>query len=145
VKKNLAHRDYKLEVSDNALTLLAEMGYDPQFGARPLQRVIQKELINELSRQVLSGKFAPGETIYVDSDMKRFVFSEEGFNEKPEKQAEAKAKAEEETSSITHDSSPMRKEAEANNKDKDKRKKELDTLMKATKDVEEAVKKVKED
>jgi ATP-dependent Clp protease ATP-binding subunit ClpB len=121
------------------------MGYDPQFGARPLQRVIQKELINELSRQVLSGKFAPGETIYVDSDMKRFVFSEEGFNEKPEKQAEAKAKAEEETSSITHDSSPMRKEAEANNKDKDKRKKELDTLMKATKDVEEAVKKVKED
>jgi ATP-dependent Clp protease ATP-binding subunit ClpB len=145
VKKNLAHRDYKLEVSDNALTLLAEMGYDPQFGARPLQRVIQKELINELSRQVLSGKFAPRETIYVDSDMKRFVFSEEGFNEKPEKQAEAKAKAEEETSSITHDSSPMRKEAEANNKDKDKRKKELDTLMKATKDVEEAVKKVKED
>jgi ATP-dependent Clp protease ATP-binding subunit ClpB len=129
VKKNLAQREYNLEISDNALTLLADMGYDPQFGARPLQRVIQKELINELSRQVLSGKFAPGETIFVDTDLKGFVFSDEGFAGKGVKKAALRQAQE-----------PKEK---AKAEGEEKRKKELDTLMKATKDVEDAVKNVK--
>jgi ATP-dependent Clp protease ATP-binding subunit ClpB len=129
VKKNLAQREYNLEISDNALTLLADMGYDPQFGARPLQRVIQKELINELSRQVLSGKFAPGETIFVDTDLKGFVFSDEGFAGKGVKKAALRQAQE-----------PKEK---AKAEGEEKRKKELDTLMKATKDVEDAVKEVK--
>ena len=79
IKKNLANRELALEVSDKALSLLADLGYDPQFGARPLKRVIETELVNELAVQVLSGQFAEGDTIYVDADKKGFVFSEEGF------------------------------------------------------------------
>jgi ATP-dependent Clp protease ATP-binding subunit ClpB len=125
VKQNLARREFGLEISDNALTLIADLGYDPQFGARPLQRVIQKELINELSKQVLSGKFAPGETIYIDTDKKGFTFNEKGFEGGmiPEIKAEAKAKAEENNANAAN-----------------KRKKDLDKLMKSTKEVEDATK-----
>lgn len=79
VKKNLANRELGLELSDKALNLIADLGYEPQFGARPLKRVIENELVNELATQVLSGQFAPGDTIYVDADNKGFVFSEAGF------------------------------------------------------------------
>jgi hypothetical protein len=93
--------------------------------------VIQKELINELSRQVLSGKFAPGETIFVDTDLKGFVFSDEGFAGKGVN-VEKSAKGVKEV-----------KQEKAKAEGEEKRKKELDTLMKATKDVEDAVKNVK--
>ena len=56
-KKNLAHQEISIEFSDSAMDLLADLGYDPQFGARPLKRVIQKEIINELSKSVLSGNY----------------------------------------------------------------------------------------
>jgi len=79
VRKNLANRELGLEVSDKALDLLADLGYEPQFGARPLKRVIENELVNELAMQVLSGQFVAGDTIYLDADNKGFVFSEEGF------------------------------------------------------------------
>jgi ATP-dependent Clp protease ATP-binding subunit ClpB len=79
VKKNLANRELGLEVSDKALDLIADLGYEPQFGARPLKRVIENELVNELAMQVLSGQFSPGDTIYLDADNKGFVFSEQGF------------------------------------------------------------------
>src|SRR5690606_20315516 len=79
VKKNLANRELGLEVSDKALDLIADLGYEPQFGARPLKRVIENELVNELAMQVLSGQFVPGDTIYLDADNKGFVFHEEGF------------------------------------------------------------------
>ena len=79
VKKNLANRELGLEVSDKALDLIADLGYEPQFGARPLKRVIENELVNELAMQVLSGQFVPGDTIYLDADNKGFVFSEQGF------------------------------------------------------------------
>jgi ATP-dependent Clp protease ATP-binding subunit ClpB len=139
VKKNLARREFGFEISDSALTLLADLGYDPQFGARPLQRVIQKELINELSKQVLSGAFTPGETIYIDTDKLGFTFSEKGFDgkgEKPEapdaavgtRKAKAKAEAKEESNGI----------------EEKKRKKDLDKLMKATKDVEDATQELEE-
>ena len=70
VKKNLAKQELAIELSDSALNLLADLGYDPQFGARPLKRVIEKEIVNELAKEVLSGRFAPGETIYVNTDAK---------------------------------------------------------------------------
>ncbi|RLD22345.1 MAG: ATP-dependent chaperone ClpB [Bacteroidetes bacterium] len=122
VRKNLKHRGLSIEVSDNAMNLLADMGYDPQFGARPLKRVIQKQIVNQLSRYVLASEFTEGETIYVDTDKGGFTFSESGFSgngEKPQPQA-AKPKE---------------------NGTGDKRKKKLDDLMKATEDVEDAVKK----
>src|SRR5690606_30070096 len=79
IRKNLSSRELSLEISEKALNLIADLGYDPQFGARPLKRVIETELVNELAVQVLSGNFTEGETIYVDADNKGFIFSEEGF------------------------------------------------------------------
>ena len=75
-KKNLAKSEMGLEFSDSAMDLVAELGYDPQFGARPLKRVIQKEITNELSKQVLSGEFTAGDTIHVGTDAKGFTFTE---------------------------------------------------------------------
>ncbi|MCB0641688.1 MAG: hypothetical protein KDC44_08610, partial [Phaeodactylibacter sp.] len=63
-----------LKVSDKAMDLLADLGYDPQFGARPMKRVLQKEVVNQLSQQVLSGDFGAGDTIYIDTDAKGLTF-----------------------------------------------------------------------
>ncbi|MEO6132688.1 MAG: AAA family ATPase, partial [Saprospiraceae bacterium] len=79
IKKNLANRDLTLQLSDKAMNLLTDLGYEPQYGARPLKRVIETEIVNELAIEVLGGKFVAGDTIYVDADNKGFVFSEEGF------------------------------------------------------------------
>lgn len=59
-------RGFSLELTPDAKTLLADRGYDPVYGARPLKRVIQRELQNELAKYLLSGEFAPGSTIRVD-------------------------------------------------------------------------------
>lgn len=66
IKKRLAETGISLEISENALSRLAKLGFDPQFGARPLKRVIQRELLNELSKQILSGKVNKNSSIYVD-------------------------------------------------------------------------------
>ena len=121
VRDNLKRRSMQLEISGNAMDLLADLGYDPQFGARPLKRVIQKEIVNELSKQVLSGQFAEGDTVYVDTDAKGFTFSEKGFSGRGKVQQP--------------ESNGAEKDAEAAKE----RKKQLDELMKATKDVEDAV------
>jgi len=62
----LKTRELGLELSDTAKDFIAEVGWDPQFGARPLKRAIQKHLEDVLARRVLAGEFAPGETILVD-------------------------------------------------------------------------------
>ncbi|MCB0676939.1 MAG: ATP-dependent chaperone ClpB [Saprospiraceae bacterium] len=79
VQKMLNRQGLIVRVSDQAMTLLADLGYDPQFGARPMKRVLQKELVNELSRQILAGQFAPGDTIYVHTDPKGLTFSKEPY------------------------------------------------------------------
>jgi ATP-dependent Clp protease ATP-binding subunit ClpB len=66
VKKRLAESGVSLEISDAALDRLAKLGYDPQFGARPLKRVMQREILNELSKQILSGKVNKDSQIFVD-------------------------------------------------------------------------------
>ncbi len=78
-QKMLAKQGIILKVSDEAKTLLADMGYDPQFGARPMKRVLQKDVINELSKLVLSGEVALGDTIYVHTDKKGLTFSKEPY------------------------------------------------------------------
>jgi ATP-dependent Clp protease ATP-binding subunit ClpB len=92
-KKNLAAQDLGIEFSDTAMDLLAELGYEPQFGARPLKRVIQREIVNQLSRQVLSGEFTESETIYVGTDAKGFTFTEKPNTSKAMPKVEKKAKA----------------------------------------------------
>jgi ATP-dependent Clp protease ATP-binding subunit ClpB len=65
VRKLLADRDLKLEVSPEALTAIAEAGFDPTFGARPLKRAIQTYLLNPMSKTIVSGGFMPGDTVLV--------------------------------------------------------------------------------
>ncbi len=63
----LNERGVKLEVTENALKSLAGAGYDPQFGARPLKRVLQKEVVNNLSKKILSDEIQPNSKILLDS------------------------------------------------------------------------------
>ncbi len=74
VSKLLADKGYKLEVSEAAREYLAEAGYDPTFGARPLKRAIQRELQDPLALKILSGDFREGETIRVDRGPDGLVF-----------------------------------------------------------------------
>ena len=75
VRKVLANSNLKLEVSDEAIDWLARNGFDPQSGARPVKRLIQKEIINELSKEIISGRFPRESTVEVDVEDDRLVFS----------------------------------------------------------------------
>jgi ATP-dependent Clp protease ATP-binding subunit ClpB len=74
VQDSLAEMGVTIEASDEALDWLAQLGYDPQFGARPLKRVIQKKILNELSKQILSGKIDKDSKIKLDMFDNQFVF-----------------------------------------------------------------------
>lgn len=140
VDKMLARQGIIVKMSERALDLLADRGYDPQFGARPMKRVLQRDVINELSKEVLSSKFISGDTIYVDTDKTGLSFSKEPFEgvvtevtaaqpteaEKAAEKAAAKAKEEAEEA-----------------KRKEHRTKQLAELQKATQDVMDAAKVVK--
>ena len=63
LKNIIATQHINLEYDDNAINLLADKGYDPNFGARPLKRVIQREVQNELAKGILAGKYSNGDTI----------------------------------------------------------------------------------
>jgi ATP-dependent Clp protease ATP-binding subunit ClpB len=66
LEQRLAKLDHTLQITDAALALIAEAGFDPVYGARPLKRAIQQSIENPLAKELLSGKFLPGETIVVD-------------------------------------------------------------------------------
>ncbi|HKZ39056.1 MAG TPA: AAA family ATPase, partial [Chryseolinea sp.] len=66
IAKRLQDAGVKIEVSDVARERLTKLGYDPQYGARPLKRVIQREILNELSKQILAGKVQKDSVIYID-------------------------------------------------------------------------------
>lgn len=74
VQKQLAEMGIQLDASDEALDWLAQLGYDPQFGARPLKRVIQKRILNELSKEILAGKIDKESRIKLDMFDHKFVF-----------------------------------------------------------------------
>jgi ATP-dependent Clp protease ATP-binding subunit ClpB len=76
LRKRLAERDIKLTLSDEALDLIAAEGFDPVYGARPLKRVIQREIENPLAQDILSGTFNAGDTVSVDTDGDKLVFKE---------------------------------------------------------------------
>ncbi len=78
-QKMLAKQGILLKMSEKAKGFLTNLGYDPQYGARPLKRVLQKEVINELSRQILDGTFSFGDTVYIDADGKGLQFSKDSF------------------------------------------------------------------
>jgi ATP-dependent Clp protease ATP-binding subunit ClpB len=74
LRKRLESNGYGIEISEKALDLLGEAGFDPVYGARPLKRAIQQEIENPLAQKILSGDFAPGEIIKVDVEDGRFNF-----------------------------------------------------------------------
>jgi ATP-dependent Clp protease ATP-binding subunit ClpB len=74
VRTLLAERHLGLELTPAGIELLAERGYDPVYGARPLKRSIQKNLVDPLANQILAGTFAPGSTIVVDARGGELVF-----------------------------------------------------------------------
>jgi len=66
--KMLALNDIQLSITEKAIEWLAQLGYDPQFGARPLKRVMQKRIMNELSKQILSDAISKDDSIEIDID-----------------------------------------------------------------------------
>jgi ATP-dependent Clp protease ATP-binding subunit ClpB len=74
VQQTLAEMGITMDASKEALDWLAELGYDPQFGARPLKRVIQKRILNELSKEILAGKVDKDSKIKLDMFDNKFVF-----------------------------------------------------------------------
>ena len=75
LQSRLSDLDLKLTLSDQAMTLIVDRGYDPVFGARPLKRTIQQLLENPLSQKILSGEFLPGSTIHANIENNEIVFS----------------------------------------------------------------------
>jgi len=75
LRKRLAMRNIKLDITPDARKLLAEEGYDPQFGARPLKRVIQQRIENPLASKILVGEFGEGDTIKIEVDKSKRAFS----------------------------------------------------------------------
>jgi ATP-dependent Clp protease ATP-binding subunit ClpB len=74
LQRRLKQRSLKLEVSEPAKKLLADLGYDPAYGARPLKRTIQREVMDSLALKILEGEFQEGNTILVDAKDRTFLF-----------------------------------------------------------------------
>jgi ATP-dependent Clp protease ATP-binding subunit ClpB len=77
-EKRLADRELRLEITQAAKDFLANVGYDPTYGARPLKRAIQRYLENGLAEDILAGRFIAGDTIHVDAGEGKLVFKRAG-------------------------------------------------------------------
>ncbi|TYJ16868.1 hypothetical protein E1A91_A09G011300v1 [Gossypium mustelinum] len=73
VQNRIADRKIKLQVTDSAVELLGNLGYDPNYGARPVKRVIQQNVENELAKGILRGEFKDEDTILVDTELTAFA------------------------------------------------------------------------
>jgi len=74
VKKMLQKNNIEINITIDAINRLADIGYDPLYGARPIKRVIQREVLNQLSKMILAGKLVPNENILVDVQNGEFIF-----------------------------------------------------------------------
>lgn len=70
----LKQNEITISASEDAIDWLAQIGYDPQFGARPIKRVIQKKIMNELSKEILGGKIGVGDNVTIDCFDNKIVF-----------------------------------------------------------------------
>jgi len=75
LRRRLYEQEMSLVVSDEALDLIGEAGFDPVYGARPLKRAIQQQLENPLAQAILSGRYMPGDTIHVSREAESLAFS----------------------------------------------------------------------
>ncbi|HET6990894.1 MAG TPA: AAA family ATPase, partial [Bacteroidia bacterium] len=90
VEKMLAENDIKISATKEAIEWLSELGYDPQFGARPVKRMLQKKVLNELSKQMLAGKIQKHQEIVLDVFDKEIVFRAPIASDEKPKRAAAK-------------------------------------------------------
>ncbi len=88
LNKRLIEKDVKLEATDKAKELIAKLGYDPVYGARPLRRALQKYVETPLAEKILSGEIKPGDTVIIDEENGQLVF-------KVQKEAPVKAETDE--------------------------------------------------
>lgn len=134
VEKLLGKQGIIFRMSDRAMDHLSKEGYDPQFGARPMKRVIQREVIDELSKLVLAGTFTTGDTIYVDEQKGALTFRKEPY---------AGAVNIPEAEENGTPAEPVKTEAQKQTEEAAataKRLKQIKELEKATKDVLDVVK-----
>ena len=74
VKRTLERNGIDLTITEKAIDLLADEGYDPEFGARPVKRVIQREILNRLSKDILAGNVDKDRSITIDACGEEFIF-----------------------------------------------------------------------
>ena len=74
LEKRLAERGIGMRITDKALELLGNVGFDPVYGARPLKRAIQQQLENPLAQKILGAEFGSGDTVKVDAESGHLVF-----------------------------------------------------------------------
>ena len=87
LQKQVLKQDIKLTASDDVIQYISEKGFDPQFGARPIKRLIQKEVLNSLSKALLAGEVEKGQDVVMD------VFDNQIVFRKPIKKGEKLQKA----------------------------------------------------
>jgi ATP-dependent Clp protease ATP-binding subunit ClpB len=147
VEKMLARQSLNLLASGAALDYLSDEGYDPQFGARPMKRALQDHLIDELSKHVIGGTFAAGDTVFVDAGNDALVFTKnavEGAKSIANWLTESQvATAGKEPASPRAGSRDRGRRGKGKSKTAE-RQEQVASLEKATKDLENAVKKAKE-
>jgi ATP-dependent Clp protease ATP-binding subunit ClpB len=81
----------EIELTDNARELLGNLGFDPTYGARPLNRVIQKQLIDKLALRLLEGEFAEGDSVKVDTKDGELLFEKVERTSRPPEREQAPA------------------------------------------------------
>ena len=74
LQKHLEKRELYVEPTEEVIKKLVELGFDPQFGARPVKRLIQKRVLNELSKELLAGSFQKGDQLIIDEFDNKFIF-----------------------------------------------------------------------
>ena len=75
IRKMLSENGITLDYTPSAKRLIAKLGYDPLFGARPVKRVIQREVVNELSKRILASEVNRDEPILIDAEGERLTYS----------------------------------------------------------------------
>ena len=77
VKKRLEEADIDLDVTDDAVEMISRTGFDPQYGARPVKRLIQKEILNSLSKSILANSIDKNKPVILDREGDKLVFKNE--------------------------------------------------------------------
>ena len=75
LEERLRKLEIKLDVTDEALKAVAQAGFDPVYGARPLKRAIQQQIENPLAKEILAGHYGPGDTVHVREQRGEIVFT----------------------------------------------------------------------